>query len=71
MRQTQQLPTARLEVATGEFVTNVYVLPFNEPPQVIIWGSRIFKLHKEAQDFPKDQDVYRECFAWHATEVAP
>ena len=70
MERGQQLPIARLEVSTGEFVTNVYVLPFNEPPDVLIWGTRIFKLHQKASDFPNDPDIYRECFAWYATEVS-
>ena len=64
-----KMPTARLEVSTGEFVANVEVIPFNEPPEVLIWGSRVFKLHQKAQNFPKDQDVYRECFAWYPTVV--
>lgn len=72
MKRGQQMPIARLEVAGGGsdkrsgFVANVEVLPFNEPPEVIVWGSRIFKLHEKSDDFPNKPDVYRECFAWYA-----
>ena len=65
MEMKCKIPTARLETATGDLVTTVEVLPFNEPPDVIIWGTRIFKLHKATRDFVRP-DVYRECFAWTA-----
>ena len=69
MEQKIKLPIARLETAAGEFVTNVEVLPFNEPPEVIFWGTRTFKLHEATSAFT-EPDVYRECFAWAAVSEA-
>jgi len=66
--QTKQL-FARLEVNTGEFVANVAILPFIEPPDVIVWGSRTFKLWRSSKKFPESPDIYRECFTWYATET--
>lgn len=32
----------RLYTSEGSNVAEVYVLPFTEPPMVLMWGSRIF-----------------------------
>lgn len=61
--------TVKLETSDGRFVVYVEVLPFIEPPEVIIWGSRIFKMHKPGDN--KCPDEYRECFAFCAVNEAP
>ena len=41
----------------GSYVTTVHVPPFQTPPEVIVWGLRIFVLDREA-------GKYREAFAY-------
>jgi hypothetical protein len=43
-----------LLTATGAFVHSEEILPFNEYPQVIIWGERVFSKTTLGE--------YRECF---------
>ena len=74
MRQVELLTT------DGRFVTNGTIPPFDVPPDVIIWGDRIFQ-HKDTYAGDEDGtyhiDSYRECFAVtlapnnSATEVQP
>ena len=63
----------RLEVAQGDFVATVYMLPFDELPKVVVWGSRVFELHddgdaelwrqqEEGFDAKRAEPVYRETF---------
>lgn len=55
----------RLETKDGLLVGRTTVLPFNEPPAVLLWGDRVFGLFFAAkpEDLPKAEDVYREVFA--------
>lgn len=46
----------KLFTASGEFVAEVEIPPFDTFPEVLIWGSRVFRLG--------DDDVYREAFAF-------
>ena len=35
---------ARLIVPGGGLVTDLDLPPFSEPPEVVLWGSRVFRL---------------------------
>lgn len=50
----------KLETSDGEHVGHSHVPPFNKPPDVLLWGDRVFKLHEDAKH---GAVVYRECFA--------
>ena len=54
---------AYLMTAREEFVVRLQVPPFNEPPQVIGWGDRVF-VH--AGELKNGEEMYRECFSWAA-----
>lgn len=41
------------------FVATVYVPPFNDPPEVVIWGQRVFAHNPSVGE-------YVEVFAYHA-----
>lgn len=41
-------PSVRLETSGGELVHMGRMMPFNKPPDVILWGFRVFKLHEAA-----------------------
>lgn len=59
----------QLFTAAKEFVTEVLVAPFQKPPDVLIWGSRVFINDPAGQSF---EPVYREAFAvvvWTAEEM--
>lgn len=58
----------RLETSNGELVVHGEVPPFNEAPDVLVWGTRIFKDTYQLQD---DERVYRECFAVYLTITTP
>lgn len=49
--------------SVGELVTNGIIPPFITPPDVIMWGTRIFQI-----DATQPQDSmstrYKECFAF-------
>lgn len=47
----------KLYTKSGGYVETVYIPPFNEMPDVIIWGERFFVL------FNTENLEYRECFA--------
>jgi len=56
---------ARLLTSDGGFVAAVVLPPFQVAPDVIVWGSRMFKAQGGA--FPTDEGPgYTECFAWYA-----
>ena len=46
-----------LHTREGGYVTTIEVPPFTKPPEVIIWGLRVFVLDQEA-------GKYREAFAY-------
>lgn len=51
----------------GQFVANVPVIPFQKPPEVLIWGQRVFHLTQyQIGEFlpPKYCYQYREAFAY-------
>ncbi len=65
-----------LHVLTDEpgrksFVTELDLPPFVTPPEVVIWGSRVFKLHRRLSGSigkldGKGRQIYFEVFAYHA-----
>ena len=52
-----------LETSTGLFVHEQEAPPFNEPPEVIGWGDRVFKFYAQAKN-PDGPIMYREVFAY-------
>jgi len=57
---------ARLYTSAGEYVCMVKLLPFNEWPDVVVWGTRLFKLQKGTVE--NDVPEYSEAFAVAAIE---
>jgi len=53
----------RLEVSDGGYVTDVEILPFDPLPEVVVWGTRYFVLHR-ALFTAEEKPVYREAFAY-------
>lgn len=52
----------KLVTAADELVHDeVEIPPFNEDPEVILWGLRIFKRAR----VDGEVTVYAECFAYH------
>ena len=39
----------RLIVPRGDLVTELDIPPFTEPPQVLLWGNRVFRLVNQNQ----------------------
>lgn len=58
-------PTIRVALLTaqGEYVTTAMILPYKTPPDILIWGVRVFKI---SLDHP---DIYNECFAVTVTQT--
>jgi len=54
------MKSVRLVTKDGGFVTSGKVPLFNEPPEVIIWGQRIFTY---SQTDDEAVDVYVEAFS--------
>jgi hypothetical protein len=52
----------QLETRTGDLVTTGRVPPFNEPPEVLLWGVRVFRLHDKGDGMVRPT-IYREAFA--------
>jgi hypothetical protein len=50
----------RLYTKDGHFVHKGMIPPFNEPPDVIFWGSRHFKFSEESGN----AWFYKECFGY-------
>jgi len=50
------------------FVVEGVIPPFSQPPDILIWGTRVFKFSAEMID-PKDNNReflrYEECFAYY------
>lgn len=62
--QSQQKKTMRqviLYTSTGEFIGGSSVPAFNEPPDVLFWGGRVFIYQSTDDEFV---DWYRECFTY-------
>lgn len=57
------VPKVKLYTNDDRFVAEVVVLPFKTMPEVLIWGSRVFKLH--------GVNAYREVFAYSVPITAP
>jgi len=53
----------RLETSDGREVEIVDILPFLIRPEVIVWGSRFFRFHRQ-----EVLDVYREAFTFAALD---
>lgn len=51
----------RLELASGEFVSDAWILPATPVPGVVVWGMRVFVLHLDPEE-PAGVPVYREAF---------
>lgn len=51
----------KLLTRDGGYVTTVSVPPFNPPPEVIMWGSRVFVRQPGGH--------YAEGMAWHSMEA--
>lgn len=53
-----------LFTSTDVFVENVYIPPFNQLPNVIIWGVRLFQYSSDKNpDDNTEQFRYTECFS--------
>jgi len=52
----------RLFTKAHEHVVDVEIPPFNEPPDVLIWGERIFKLVNTTAGFVEPE--YTEAFSY-------
>lgn len=51
----------RLETDDGRYVANAEMPPFQEWPEVVIWGQRVFQLQTKGKE--GELTVYREVFA--------
>lgn len=47
----------------GEYVTTAVIPPYNKPPDVLIWGQRVFKV---SVNHP---DIYNECYSIAVTRT--
>jgi hypothetical protein len=54
----------KLETSDGGHLGYSQIAPFNVPPEVLIWGDRVFRFHKEMPMLW----IYREAFAVWVTE---
>lgn len=63
----------RLFSRDGGAVTDLAISPFNEPPEILIWGSRVFLRphpdlygHRHVRDLPVEDKVtfYVESWVW-------
>lgn len=61
-----------LTTSDGEFVVRIQIPPFNEPPEVIGWGNRVFVHHRlshvlfSGERNVRSEPVYREAFTFAA-----
>lgn len=55
----------RLMTSSMELVATGTVPPFNQYPDVLIWGTRLFTFHHEDTGV----GVYREAFAFYLMDV--
>lgn len=56
-----------LQTSDGHLVVTGRVPPFMTPAEVILWGSRVFKLFEETEQ----RIVYRETFAVYLVDADP
>lgn len=49
---------ATLQTSEGLHVGTAAIPPFQTPPDVIVWGVRVFRRDRTTSD------TYRECFAY-------
>jgi hypothetical protein len=49
-------------ISNETFITSLELPPFDELPEVIIWGSRVFKISIDSRDL----GFYEEAFCWWA-----
>jgi hypothetical protein len=61
----------KLVTNKGEFVSYVQIPPFLDPPEVLIWGERVFipGMLKFADKSDPTLPVYREAWACSATWI--
>jgi len=50
----------KLLTSSGHDVADVEIPPFNKPPDVLGWGTRVFTLYATHEDAL----TYRECFSY-------
>lgn len=60
----------RLETGDGSYVTTGIMPPFQIWPEVVIWGERVFKMHKAPVNF-EPEAVYREVFYVSIVQTKP
>jgi hypothetical protein len=54
----------KLVTADGGFVGYATIPPFTTRPEVIMWGSRVFKLTGHGGDNGQTYGIYREVFTF-------
>ncbi len=56
----------RLVTREDDLVGIFEIPPFQKPPEVVVWGGRVFELDVEKFDDPEDGAAcqYRECFMY-------
>lgn len=57
-----------LETTTCKLVTTGRIPPFSTLPEVLLWGTRVFKLVAPPWD-PDKPVVYRECFSAYLADT--
>lgn len=57
-----------LQTGTGEFVAVVEILPFQNLPGVVVWGTRAFQI---ANQHSQGREVYTEAFATMSLTPSP
>jgi hypothetical protein len=58
----------RLFTSDRRFVKDVEILPFNTPPDLLVWGERFFILDKDTNGFV--QPEYLEAFSFFVVEMS-
>lgn len=56
----------RLETSHGEFVVDISMPTFKDPPDVVAWGTRTFLLW----EWSELMDIYRECASYTVPVLA-
>jgi hypothetical protein len=66
---------ACLYTKDGGYVETVNLPPFQQLPDVVIWGTRIFQfksgLDFEPKEAKENAPVYVEAFAWAVIDLEP
>jgi hypothetical protein len=56
----------RLEASNSGFAYSTEIPPFDKPPDVLMWGTRVFRyVHERIDTGLVRTHVYREAFAYH------